>query len=126
MSEERPRVRVTAQSALDADRAPQPAAVDPRSAYLRSLMRSQLRLALYCLAAFVGLLAAFIATIAYFHELGEIHLLGIPLSWWLLGFGIYPLIVTTAVIYVRAARRNETTFRQLIELEHTGESESLS
>ncbi|MGV1034050.1 MAG: heavy metal transporter [Microbacteriaceae bacterium] len=111
------RVRITAQSALDQDRAPVPPAIEPRSVYLRSLMRSQLRLALACLVAFVGLLLLFVAVLDEFHELSEILVLGVPLRWLLLGFGVYPLIITTAVIYVRSSRRNEAAYRELLRLE---------
>ena len=91
--------------------------MDPRSVYVRSLMRSQLKLAMYCVGAFLGLLLLFIFGLSYFREFGEARIVGVPLSWLLLGFGVYPLIVTTAWIYTRSARRNEAAYRQLLELE---------
>ena len=80
-------------------------------------MRSQLRLALACLVAFVGLLLLFVVVLDEFHELSEILVLGVPLRWLLLGFGVYPLIITTAVIYVRSSRRNEAAYRELLRSE---------
>lgn len=112
-----PRVRVTAQSALNAERGPLPPAIDPRAVYLRTLMRSQLRLALACLAAFIGLLVVFVLGLEYFHELTALQLWGVPVSWLLLGLGVYPLILTTAIIFVRSARRNEAAYRDLVRSE---------
>ena len=112
-----PRVRVTAQSALEHDHTMASTLVDPRSVYVRSLMRSQLKLALYCVGAFLGLLLVFIIGLNYFPEFSRFRLLGVPVSWLLLGFGVYPLIVTTAVIYTRSARRNEAAYRELLDFE---------
>ena len=91
--------------------------VDPRTVYVRSLMRSQLKLALYCVGAFLGRLSVFIVGLNYFPEFGRLRLLGVPVSWLLLGFGVYPLIVTTAIIYSRSARRNESAYRELLAFE---------
>ena len=112
-----PRVRVTAQSALEHTQAVMSTLVDPRTVYVRSLMRSQLKLALYCVGAFLGLLIVFIVGLNYFPEFGRLRLLGVPVSWLLLGFGVYPLIVTTAIIYSRSARRNESAYRELLAFE---------
>lgn len=117
----KPRVRITAQTGLEQDRRPTPTATDVGSAYVRSLMRSQLKLALYCVTAFLGLLGLFVVGLNYFPELGEVRIVGVPLNWLLLGFGVYPLIVTTAVIYSRSARRNEAAYRALVRLEQADE-----
>ena len=121
MSEPLPRVRVTAQSPLQQSSANEPTAIEARSVYVRSLMRSQLTLALYCLAGFLGLLLLFVLVLNSFGELGQLRIWGVPLSWLLLGFGVYPLIVTTALLYARSAKRNEATYRQLLRLEQADE-----
>lgn len=116
-----PRVRVTAQSALEREPGSEATTVDARSVYVRALMRSQLTLALYCIGAFIGLLVVFIVGLNYFPELERVTLVGVPLNWLLLGFGVYPLIVTTAMIYTRSARRNESAYRELLALEQASQ-----
>lgn len=108
-----PRVRISAQSSLDRARQALPEPVDPRAVYVRSLMRSQLRLALLCLAGFLGILTFCTVGLRFLPTFDSLRILGVPLSWWLLGFGPYPLILATAVIYARSARRNESAYREL-------------
>ncbi|GGI46330.1 uncharacterized membrane protein (DUF485 family) [Agromyces flavus] len=88
---------------------------DVQAVYVRSLIRSQLRLALVCAAAFVVATAAFAVGVALLPGLGEVALLGVPVSWLLLGVGVYPLAITVAALYVRAATRNEARYRSLAE-----------
>ena len=38
---------------------------------------------------------------------------GVPVSWLLLAVGVYPLALTVAALYVRAASRNESRYRSL-------------
>ena len=38
-------------------------------------------------------------------------------AWWLLGFGVYPIAILVAIVYVRAAARNEARYRSLAEPE---------
>lgn len=84
------------------------------SVYLGSLLREQLRLALRTIAVLlltVGLLPL------VFHlapGLSEVHLLGLPLSWLLLGVLVYPLLVLLGWRYVRRAERNEADFADLM------------
>jgi hypothetical protein len=83
--------------------------------YMRSLMRTQLRLAatvLLLLALTVGglpLLFAFVPAVT------DAHLLGVPLPWALLGFAVYPCLVGLGWLYVRQAERNEAAFAELVE-----------
>ena len=114
-----PRVRITAQSSLEHARRALPEPVDPRAVFVRSLMRSQLRLALICLGGFLALLAIFTLALRVFPEFDSVRLWGVSLSWLLLGFGPYPLILTTALIYARSARRNEQAYRAVVS-EHGG------
>jgi hypothetical protein len=82
--------------------------------YVRSLVRSQLRLALgvtAVLAATVGLLPLLFTASA---TARTAHVLGIPLPWWLLGALAYPFLMVLAWIYVVRAERNERAFRELV------------
>lgn len=82
--------------------------------YMRSLMRSQLRLALGIVAILlltVGLLPLLFATIA---PLRHASIAGIPLGWIVLGAGCYPVLIALAVVYVRRAEGNERRFRELV------------
>jgi len=45
----------------------------------------------------------------------ETFVFGVPLSWLLLAVGVYPLALTIAALYVRAATRNEARYRSLAE-----------
>lgn len=123
MSEERPqRVRVTAPrrgadeaSARPTGRPGRREPSDVQGVYVRSLIRSQLRLALTVAAGFVVATVLFVVAIALLPELDRTFLLGVPASWLLLGLGVYPLAITVGVLYVRAASRNEARYRALAE-----------
>ncbi|WP_243708535.1 hypothetical protein [Actinomadura sp. GC306] len=84
-------------------------------AYMRSLLRAQLRLAVgLCLvlaAVVIGLPLLF----AVFPEVSEKAVLGIPLPWVVLGGLIYPWFVTCGWWYVRQAERNEDDFAELVD-----------
>jgi hypothetical protein len=82
--------------------------------YVRSLVRSQLRLALRVTAILVltlGLLPVLFASSATARRTA---LLGVPLPWWLLGVLVYPFLVLLAWLYVVRAERNERAFRELV------------
>ncbi|NYD68173.1 hypothetical protein [Agromyces atrinae] len=113
-----PRVRVTAP--VRGAGAPRAARVEPppseaENLFVRSLIRSQLRLALACAFGFVALLALFTIVLGVLPELDAIVIAGVPLSWLLLGFGVYPLIVLVGALYVRVAGRNEARYRSLTD-----------
>lgn len=83
--------------------------------YMHSLLRTQFRLALFVctvLACVVGGLPLLFLLIP---ELREVHLLGVPLPWAVLGGLIYPAFVIGAWLYVRQAERNERHFAELVE-----------
>lgn len=76
-------------------------------AYVRSLMRSQLRAGLTAfavLALAVGTLPPLFAALR-----------SDAAVWAVLGFGAYPPIVLIALWYVRRAERNERDFARLVE-----------
>ncbi|TYK47361.1 DUF485 domain-containing protein [Actinomadura decatromicini] len=84
-------------------------------AYMRSLVRTQLRLAAgLCLvlgAVAFGLPLLF----EVFPAVREQEVLGAPLPWVLLGGLIYPWFVGVGWWYVRQAERNEDDFAELVD-----------
>ncbi len=83
--------------------------------YMRSLMRTQLRLAL----SVIGLLAATLGMVPVVFLLApatrSFAVAGVPLPWLLLGLGVYPYLVLVGWLYVRVAERNERAFSDLVE-----------
>lgn len=123
MSDEPPqRVRVTA-AGMDAPVRPVfdmraariGPATEPEAVYIRSLIGSQLRLGLVAAGGFIVATVAFVLVVALVPVLGESVVFGVPASWLLLGFGLYPLVITVAVLYVRATARNEARYCALAE-----------
>ena len=119
-----PRVRVTAPRAGSAAASARPTAhgggaptSDIAGVYVRSLIRSQLQLGIVFAAGFAVATALFVLAIAVVPQLDETFVLGVPLSWLLLGVGVYPLAITVGALYVRAASRNESRYRSLTEEE---------
>ena len=114
-----PRVRVTAPRAASARPAPHAGTEAPTSdiagVYVRSLIRSQLRLAIVFAVGFVVATTLFVLAIAFVPELDATFVFGVPVSWLLLGVGVYPLAITVGGLYVRAASRNEARYRSLME-----------
>jgi len=115
------RVRVTSPRAGTGRRRQPPTAaheIDAQSEvgeiYLRSLLRAQLRLAMLVLGALLvlvgGLPLAFLA-----RDWIGTEVLGMPLAWGVLGFGVYPVFVLLGWWYVRAAERNERAFTDVVE-----------
>ena len=83
--------------------------------YMRSLVRSQLRLAVEITMALmltVGLLPVLFAVVPASRHA---HVAGIPLPWLLLGGVVYPCLVGLGCLYVRRAERNETAFSDLVD-----------
>ena len=82
---------------------------------MSSLLRAQLRLAVLVLGALAllvgGLPLAFVAV----PGLVDVHVLGVPLPWVLLGAGFYPVLVLLGWLYLRAAERNEDDFADVVE-----------
>ncbi|MDR7187297.1 uncharacterized membrane protein (DUF485 family) [Microbacterium sp. BE35] len=88
---------------------------DIAGVYVRSLIRSQLRLGIVFALGFVVATALFVLAIALVPQLDTTFVLGVPLSWLLLGAGVYPLAITVGGLYVRTATRNEARYRALAE-----------
>lgn len=110
------RVRVTAPRS-----APRPAGESREAAeesdagqvFVRSLIRSQLRLALVVAIGFMLILSAFPLLLAAIPGLAQTRIAGIPFDWILLGAGIYPVIGLSAWLFYRTAARNEARYRDL-------------
>ena len=82
--------------------------------YLGSLLREQLRLALGILVVLALLIGSLPLAFHVWPHLGAIHLLGVPLAWWLLGVLVYPTLLGLGWAYVRRAERNERDFAELV------------
>ena len=82
---------------------------------VRSLIRSQLRLALVVSAGFVAALLICWVAVRWVPAFAQWRILGIPAPWLMLGVGVYPIIGASAWLYVRAATRNENQYRDLVE-----------
>ncbi|MET3809725.1 hypothetical protein [Arthrobacter sp. UYEF3] len=117
------RVRVTAPRSFNAGSvaAGRPAA-DTREAaeesdagqlFVRSLIRSQLRLGIVVAAGFMLILLAFALLLGLVPGMAELRIAGLPFGWVLLGAGVYPVIGLSAWLYVRTAGRNESRYRDL-------------
>jgi uncharacterized membrane protein len=83
--------------------------------FVRSLIRTQLRLALVVAGGFLLVLCAFPLLLAAVPGLAETRVAGVPFDWLLLGAGIYPVTGLSAWLYVRSAARNEARYRDLAE-----------
>ena len=81
---------------------------------MRSLLREQLRLALGVLTV-LGLTIGLLPLAFYLAPgLSDVHLLGMPLGWLLLGVVVYPVLVALGWVYVRRAERNERDFAEIV------------
>ncbi len=83
--------------------------------FVRSLIRTQLRLAVVVAGGFLLILLAFPLMLGLVPGLAESKIAGIPFGWLLLGAGIYPVIGLSAWLYIRTATRNEARYRDLAE-----------
>lgn len=82
---------------------------------VRSLIRSQLRLALVVTAGFVASLLLCWGLTRWIPLFSDLRILGVPVPWLILGVGIYPVIGACAWLYVRAATKNENQYRDLVD-----------
>lgn len=83
--------------------------------YMRSLIRSQLRLALvvvFTLMLSLGILPIVFIT---FDSVTTYRVAGVPLPWWILGLLVYPFLIVLGWLYTRQADRAERDFAELVE-----------
>lgn len=85
--------------------------------FARGLLLSQLRLALGIVFGFAIVVFALGTVISIVPELDLIIVAGVPLSWLLHAYAFYPVIAVFALVYLRAARRNERRYQALQERE---------
>jgi hypothetical protein len=116
------RVRVTSPRTTSAPRRTPPSAareIDVQSqvgeVYLRSLLRTQLRLGLTVLLVLAVLVGGLPLAFWLLPDVMSTRVLGMPLAWGLLGFVVYPVLVLLGWWYVRAAERNEAAFTDVVE-----------
>ncbi|MFF3323935.1 hypothetical protein [Streptomyces sp. NPDC002889] len=83
--------------------------------YVRSLMRSQLRAALYALGSLALVVGSLPLLFALPAALGGSLASPEPFIWAALGVGVYPVMWLIARWYVRRAERNERDFTRLLE-----------
>lgn len=84
------------------------------TAYVASLVRAQLHLALSTLAFGAVTLGALPLLFALVPAARRWHVLGMPLPWVVLGILVYPGVVLTARWYTRASERLEADFGDLV------------
>ena len=116
------RVRVTSPQTERRGRRPRRTAASELEAqselgeiYLAALLRSQLRLALGTIVTLVLTVGALPVVFWLVPALTSRHVFGMPVSWVLLAFACYPVLVLLAWRYVRAAERNERQFTHVVE-----------
>lgn len=113
-----PRVRVTAPRSGKPRQTTVAAEIDRQSEigeiYMRSLIRSQLRLAMGVVCALAALVGSLPLLFRLLPGLRRVAVLGIPLPWLLLGLLVYPVLIGLARFYVRRAERNERDFAELV------------
>ncbi|MGW7355536.1 hypothetical protein ACWGI0_02320 [Streptomyces sp. NPDC054802] len=83
--------------------------------YVRSLMRSQLRAALYALGTLALLVGSLPLLFALPSALGGSPGSPEPFVWAVLGVAVYPVMWLIARWYVHRAERNERDFTRLVE-----------
>jgi uncharacterized membrane protein (DUF485 family) len=83
--------------------------------FVRSLIRSQLRLAVVVASGFLVILVGIPVLFSVFPDINTWTIATVPLPWLLLGLGIYPLVIACAALYVRSAGRIEQRFRDLVD-----------
>jgi len=116
------RVRVTSPRTGAARSAPRRSAtadIDEQTVvgelYMRSLIRTQLRLGLGVLGAFGLTVGGLPLLFLLAPDMTAIEVFGVPLPWLLLGVGAYPVITVAAWAHLRAAERAERDFAELVQ-----------
>jgi hypothetical protein len=82
--------------------------------YMDSLIRSQRRLAVMVCLTITAVLVGTALVGALVPRFAQLHLLGVPLPWVVLGVLVYPLLIALAAYTVRKAERNERAFTELV------------
>lgn len=83
--------------------------------YMRSLMRTQLRLGVVVVLLVCGPLAALPVLFTVLPLTKTVVVLGLPLPWLVLGIAVYPVVVLAGCYYVWRVERTEREFADLVE-----------
>lgn len=81
--------------------------------YMRSLVRSQRRLAITVCGAVAVVLVGTALLGAFAPWLSRWRVFGVPLPWAVLAVAVYPVLIAIAAYTVRQAERNERAFTEL-------------
>jgi hypothetical protein len=82
-------------------------------AYLGSLIRAQLGLAIQFFLGLIVMLGLIISVLVFVPPIRHRTVTGVPIAWFILGVATYPSFAAMAWIYNRAADRNESQFVDL-------------
>lgn len=81
---------------------------------MASLLREQWWLAMRFLAVLVLTVGSLPLVFHLAPGLADVRVAGLPLSWLLLGFAVYPYLLFLGWLYVRRAESNERNFADLM------------
>jgi putative solute:sodium symporter small subunit len=97
--------------------------------YLQSLMRSQLGLSLRVLTVFVTLFLGLPLLFYFEPSLSRYKIFSVSVPWFILGIGLYPVLIGLAWVYNRSANRIDDEFISLLgqnELQGTNQNETFN
>ncbi|MEU5853196.1 hypothetical protein [Saccharopolyspora shandongensis] len=83
--------------------------------YVRSMMRTSLRLGLTVSALVGGVLAVFPPLFGLVPGLRAARVLGVELPWLVLGVLVYPFVMLAGWLYLRRIERREDEFTELVD-----------
>ena len=81
---------------------------------VRGLMRAQLAASLRIAGLALAMFAPLPALFAFVPALQDLRVLGVPVSWWILGLLAYPVLYLLARLHRRNAERIEREFTELL------------
>jgi len=81
---------------------------------VRGLMRAQLAASLRIAGLALAMFAPLPALFAFVPALQDLRVLGVPVSWWILGLLAYPVLYLLARLHRRNAERIERDFTELL------------
>ncbi|TLM99391.1 MAG: DUF485 domain-containing protein [Actinobacteria bacterium] len=75
--------------------------------YLKAVMGRQLRLSLSIASVFVAIIIAVPLLNKFMPEAMNTPFMGFTVTWFILGFGIFPVLIVLAMLFVRSSNRFE-------------------
>lgn len=82
---------------------------------LASLIAAQLRLSLLAGSLVLGVVVGIPVLLLAVPALQEVTVARVPVGWLALAIGVFPAVIITGWLYIRAAERYERRYRDLIE-----------